>query len=188
MKANPARLVRAHYRTLVDARTGRLRPLDYLAFWGIPLCAFVASWVPGVSLPQSANAGLLTVSGLMAAFFFGAMLQVSMRAMTWADSQPPPGPDVSRHAEFLKQIAANAGYASLACLATAVVFVVGTASPNTRPVMISSVGIALATHVVLMLGMVLARLFALAEQRLTDARTGGGSVTQLPERRRANGM
>jgi hypothetical protein len=183
MKANPGRLIRAHYATLVDNRTGRPRLSDHLVFEGIPAAVLIATWIAGVELSRGVTVGLLTVAGLMGAFFFGAMLQVSMRAMTWADQGPTPGPDVSRHATFLNQIAANAGYAALVCVLTATVFVVASVVKGTGHVIASAFGLALAVHLALMLLMVTVRIFALTQERLTDARTGHEGVARFPARK-----
>jgi hypothetical protein len=131
VKSDPRRLVRAHYATYVDARTGKVRILDHLAFEGIPLLVAGACALGSVKLPPVASVSLLTVAGLLSAFLFGAMLQISERAMGWADAVPGRGPETSTHAIFLKEIAANAGYASLVSIATATVFTA--ASATTKP-------------------------------------------------------
>lgn len=182
MKANPSSLIRAHYATLVDNRNGRTRLLDHMLFEGVPAVVFAASWIAGVALPKAVTIGLLTVAGIMSAFFFGAMFQVSARAMAWADQAPMSGPEVSRQATFLDQIAANAGYASLASISTASVFVAASVAKGTGLIILSAVGLGLAVHLVLMLLMVTARIFALTRERLTDARTGH-TVTHISERK-----
>jgi hypothetical protein len=149
MKASPLPLIRAHYATLVDARNGRVMLRDYLAFAGLPVAAFAACWACGVHLPVGASVGLLTVAGLLSAFLFGVMLQVSERAMDWVDGETVSGPETTRQAIFLEEIAANAGYASLVSILTAAVFVVASASPHTDLALISAIGIGLAVHLAL---------------------------------------
>lgn len=185
MKANPTVLIRAHYATLVDARTGRARPWDHLLFEGLPLIALGSALAVQVELSTEVSAGLLTVTGLLSAFFFQTMLQVAQRSMEWADEEPGPGPDTSRRANFLAQISANAGYAALVSLTTSAVFVCASVATGSLALrLLSSLGIALAVHLVLVLLMVVVRVFAITTERLTDTRTGHKSkVTPLPRRR-----
>ncbi len=189
MKAAPTALVRAHLHTLSDARDGKLMRSDLTIFFGVPaLVGFACFWPLGVNMSPTAAAGLLTVTGLFGAFLFAVMLQVSERAMTWADSQPRLGKATNDHTIFLGELAANAGYASLAATATSAVFVVAsitTGAPNT---VAASVGLALGLHSVLTLFMVVKRVYTLTMDRLTRARTGAGyimedNVTHMDDRR-----
>lgn len=186
MKANPWKLIQQHYRTLRNYRTDEIRKRDWALFLGAPLVAFVACFLLDLQLPEGASVGLLTTAGVLSAFFFGVMLQIANRALEWADSRPPTGPETSWQAQFLQEIAANAGYATLVSILSAAVFVgalIATGPAALR--VLSSLGIALAIHLALMLSMVLTRIYALTVNRLTDARVGGpsGNVTSLPERR-----
>jgi hypothetical protein len=188
MKASPARLVRAHYKTYVNANNGKQLWRDHVFFEGLPLAVLVACWTIGVTLPAGASVGLLTVAGLLSAFLFGVTLQISERAMDWADAKPEKGHDTSEHAIFLGEIAANAGYASLVSIATAAVFVAASVTVHTDPEVLTAVGLALATHLALVLLMVLTRVFALTQDRLTRARTqGSATVSQLPQKRSNTG-
>jgi hypothetical protein len=184
MKANPRDLIRAHYRTLVDNRTDKPRVLDHVLFEGLPAIAFAACWIFDVTLAPEVCAGLLTVAGLLSAFFFQTMLQVAQRTMEWADEEPAPGPDTSRRARFLGEIAANAGYASLVALLTAGAFVIASVAKHSALTIFSALGLGLAVHLVLVLLMVLVRVFALTQERLTDTRTGHTpKVARLPDRK-----
>lgn len=187
MKADPRDLVRAHYGTLVDNRTGRWRALDHLAFEGLPIVVLISGILLGVSLPKAVCAGLLTVSGLLSAFFFQTMLQVAQRSMEWADEGPLPGPDTSRRAEFLSQIAANAGYAALVCITTAAIFVAASVARGTALNVLSALGLGMAVHLVLVMLMVLVRVFAITGERLDDARTGQAAATVTPMPKRKTG-
>lgn len=188
MKANPWKLIQQHYRTLRDYRTDEVRKRDWALFVGVPLVVFVVCLCLGLHLPKGASAGLLTTAGVLTAFFFGVMLQIAGRALEWADGKPPVGPETSWQAQFLREVAANAGYATLVSILAAAVFVGAlVATGSTALTVLSSLGIALAMHLALMLSMVLTRIYALTVNRLTDARVGGplGSVTRLPERKTA---
>ena len=172
MKADPRAIIRAHRRTYIDVRTGKCRWQDVALNEGVPVLLGIGCLIANVKLPVAASVGLLTVSGLLSAFLFGVMLQVSERAMDWADSSPARGPDTSSHAIYLGELAANSGYASLVCIVTSAVFVVASASPGWVLRISTAVGLALALHMGLVLLMVMKRVYALTTERLNRARTG----------------
>jgi hypothetical protein len=184
VKASPLNLVRAHYQTLVNFQTGKQRPQDHLVFEGLPIIALIASLAVGLEIPPGVGAGLLTVAGLLSAFLFQTLLQISQRSMEWADEEPYPGPDTSRRARFMREIAANAGYASLVCLLIAAMFVAVSVVDGTALLILSAVGIALAVHLTLVLSMVMSRVFEGTVERLDDARTGHqAKVARFPRRK-----
>jgi hypothetical protein len=186
MKANPWKLIQQHYRTLRDYRTDELRKRDWALLVGVPVILFFGCVLLDLHLPKGASVGLLTTAGVLTAFFFGVMLQVAGRALEWADSRPSVGPETSWQAQFLQEIAANAGYATLVSILAAAVFVGALISTGSiARTILSSLGIALAIHLALMLSMVLTRVYALTVNRLTDTRVGGpsGNVTPLPGRK-----
>lgn len=172
MKANPGAIIRAHRRTYIDVRTGKRRWQDYALNEVVPFLLGVGCLLAKVKLPVSASVGLLTVSGLLSAFLFGVMLQVSERAMDWADSSPIPGPETSSHATYLNELAANSGYASLVCITTSAIFVIASASSGWVLRISTGVGLAFALHMGLVLLMVMKRVYALTTERLNRARTG----------------
>lgn len=172
MKADPRGVIQAHYATLVDARTDKLRFADHAALEGIPAAAATASFILEIKVSPEVSAGLVTVMGLLSAFFFGVMLQIAERALDWADTEPAQGPKTSRHALFLGEIQANAGYASFTSILTAAVFVATGLVHGTAAEVLSGIGIGLAVHVVLLLFMVSVRVFKLTQERLLEARAG----------------
>jgi hypothetical protein len=178
-------IIRAHRRTYVDARTDKIRWQDHLTFEGLPLVVLGLCVGFNVHLNSAASAGLLTVTGLLALFLFGVVVQVSARAMDLADERPEPGPAISRQAINLEELAANAAYASLVCIFAAVVFVVASIGSNWVLRISSALGLALGTHLVLVLLMVMKRVFALTQERLLRARTGADRVDK-PSRRRVS--
>ncbi len=189
MKASPLEIITAHYKTYVDDATGKARWQDYALFVGVPLLVFgICGWLE-ISLPQAASVGLLTVSGLLSAFLFGAMLQVSQRAMDWLDTRPVRSEANSEHGRFLRQLAANAGYASLVSIVTATLFVIASATSGEAQSAVGIVGLALACHMALVLLMVMARVFALTDERLVKAEAGEDEeptvLTPLDTRRHA---
>jgi hypothetical protein len=172
-KANPWVIVRLHWATYVDARDGKPRLQDWMAFAFPPVVTCAVSFWRDIELSGAASAALLTISGLLSAFLFGVVTQISGRAMDWADTQPPPGRATSAHATRLLEMAANAGYASLICIAAAIAFAVASTVSSHPALRISSaVGLALAVHLVLIMLMVLRRQFLLTQERLGRARTG----------------
>lgn len=191
MKADPRTLIKAHYKTLRDYRTGDARWQDYVVFIGIPTLVGLLGLTVGLKLPAGASTALLTTAGILSAFFFGVMLQVAERALEWTDSRPTPGKETDWQADFLREIAANAGYASVVSIVTAAVFVGAlVAKKSDLPlVLLSGLGLALAVHLALMLFMVLTRIYALIVDRLDDAQVGGptGVVTPLPDRKTGSG-
>ena len=172
IKADPSLIIRAHRRTYIDVRTGHRHWQDYALIEIVPALLGIGCVLAKVTLPVAASVGLLTVSGLLSAFLFGVMLQVSERAMDWADSSPTPGRDTSSHATYLSELAANSGYASLVCIMTSAIFVVASASSGWLLRISTAVGLALALHMALVLLMVMKRVYALTTERLNRARTG----------------
>ncbi len=173
-KANPWLIIKAHRATYVDVVTHGRRYRDVALLEGVPGLALLVCLLVGVRLPVPTSVGLLTVAGLLSAFLFGLMLQMADRATTWADDPPERGPATSAHAEYLKELAANSGYASLVSIATCVAFVVASSTSGLPLRVSSAVGVALGSHLVLTLLMVMKRVFALTVERLNLARTGGG--------------
>lgn len=197
MKANPWKLIQAHYRTLRHAETGKSMWQDYALFLGFPAFVYVLCLFLEAELPPEANAGLLTATGVLAAFFFGVVLQVAQRAMELADQRSEPGnpkPDKATYwqIEFLKEIAASAGYACLiSVLAAAVSLAALVTTSKWIFVVLCSLALALAVHLALLLAMVLSRVYALIVRRLRTAKVGGakgpGTVHPIDTRRSGSG-
>jgi hypothetical protein len=72
--------------------------------------------------------------------------------------------------------------AALVCVASAVAYVVATSSRGRTLELASALGIALGTHLVLVLLMVIRRVFALTENRLLEVRTGAAQAATLSRR------
>lgn len=181
LKADPTPIIRAHWDSYRSAR-GR-SPSDYFVFAGVPLAVFGACIWFDVHLSPAISVGLLTVSGLLGAFLFQVMLQILERATGWADSMPAKGPATSRHARLLEQLAANAGYASLVSIGAAIAFVAASTTSNSLLRVSSAVGLALGTHLVLVLLMVMKRVFAVIQERLARARTGADRESSFDVRK-----
>jgi len=165
-------MVVIHWRSFRGLSTRRWRWGQILLFAGVPAAAGLASFFLAFDLPATTSVGLLTTAGLLSAFLFGLMIQVSDRAATWAAENPKPSEDTSWHALYLEELAASAGYASAVSVVTAVVFVVASSSTKWTLRISSAVGIAIGLHLALTLFAVMGRVFALTMERLRRARTG----------------
>jgi hypothetical protein len=172
-KASPWPLLRAQHRTYADAVTGRGSWLDYLVFYGVPAVVAGLSIWRHAHLSAAASGALLATLGLLAGLLFGVMLQISDRAMTWTDNPPERSEDTTQHVTFLRELAANAGYASLVCLAAAGAFAVATTTAHLKLEISSAVGLALGTQLVLVLLMVMKRVYLLTLGRLDRVQTKG---------------
>jgi hypothetical protein len=182
LKASPLRLIKAQWKTYVDANTGRIRWQDHVVFEGLPLVVLGICIWRDVHLGTTTATALLTATSLLGALLFGVMLQVSGRAMDWADTKPTPSEETSFHAKYLEELAANAGYASLVCIVDAMVFVVAATASKQLLEAASGIGLALGTHLILVLLMVMKRVFALTQERLTRARTGADQPRTIRRR------
>lgn len=175
-KGDVTAIVKAHWATYIDVRTGKRRLADHVYFEGLPLLGLVVMLWFDLRLTTAAAIGLLTIAGLLSAFLFGVMLQVSDRAMNWADNDPAPSKQTSDDAKYLEELAATAGYASLVCLAACLAFVIASVSQKHDLVLrvSSAVGCAIGIHLVLTLLMVMKRVFRYTQAKLIRARTGAG--------------
>jgi hypothetical protein len=77
---------------------------------------------------------------------------------------------------YLEELAANAAYASLVCIAAAVAFLVVSVSHGVVLEISSALGVALGLHMALVLLMVMRRVFLVTQSRLNDARVLGAPV------------
>jgi hypothetical protein len=124
-RASPARVTSTPTRyTARTNLTWTLRVRDHLVMEGLPIVVREVGAHQHLHLPLAANVGLLTVAGLLSAFLFALMIQVSDRAAGWADAHPKPSAPTSDYSNYLLELAANAGYTSLVAVATSVTFAV----------------------------------------------------------------
>jgi hypothetical protein len=171
-KADPRPIIAAHYRSLSDQNTGKQRWQDHAWLEGLPTIVAAVLYVKAVRLPGPASAGLLTVTGILGAFLFGAMLNVAERAASWAEKSPATGKSTSALATYMSELAGNSGYAALTSIVTSTALVVTATSHGTVLRVASAVSVALAGHLVATLLMIMKRIFVLTEGHLVNARTG----------------
>lgn len=174
LKIDPRPIIAAHYGSLSNQNNGKQRWQDYFWLHAVPAAVAVAIYVKCVKLSDPTSTGLLTVTGILGAFLFSVMINVADRAASWLEKSPPPSKATSEQADFLAELAGNAGYASLVSIVTATVLVVTATSHGTVLRVASAVALFLAGHLLMTLLMVMKRIHKLTEQRLTDARTGAG--------------
>jgi hypothetical protein len=185
-KLGIAGIIATHRATYRNLATGKLRHRDLIELDLPPLAAGGLCLAFNVMLGSTASAGLLTVAGLLSAFLFGLMIQVSDRAENWSDTAPVPGKATSDHAQYLVELAASAGFASMLSIAAAVAFVVASTTSHWALRVSSSIGIALGIYLVLTLMVVMSRVFAVTVDRTRRVRTGADrSQTGLEDQRRS---
>lgn len=163
MSILPGRIVRDHFRGFSGA--------EWIAFTLIPAAVGLAVGIFGTPPATDVHSALISVSGIVGAFLFGAFLQVAQRAVDWSDHAPGAGAMTSQMAEFLQTLAANAGYASLACIGTGAVFVVAALTDGLVQTLFTAFGAGLLTHVLMTLLLVARRIYAVVLASLNDART-----------------
>jgi hypothetical protein len=189
-KADPLPIIRGQWATYVDARTHRIRLTDHLIFNGVPAAlGGLALWREVKFSPTTAGA-LLAATGLLGALLFGVMLQIVDRAVNWADTLPGPSGATTDHARYLRELAANAGYSSLICIAAAASSFAVIVTTGWTLRVFSAVTTALVAHLVLVLLMVMKRVFLLVMERLDAATTqtnDGGKVLPHRPRKRVGG-
>lgn len=183
-KASPRPVIVAHIKTLSNANTGNVRATDHFLMFGVPLVATIVVAVTTTTFDGSLLTGLVTVTGLAGAFFFGLMVQHLQAIMSWADSDPEPGTETSRHAKLLAELAANAAYASLLAFTASVLLVFAAVADSDAVKRSASALVAFVlTHFVLTVLMVIRRVFLLSIERINDVRTGARRSRSSSSRR-----
>lgn len=171
-KADPSEYVRTHFRSFVNADTGKLRPGDFVSFLGIPAAVGLFVGLYPVVLPVAASVGLLTVVGILSALLFGLMTQVGDRAAELVSSAPAPSERTNNRAKLSLEMAANSGYGSFISLVSAGLFVVCSVAHGILLQLFSALGLTLGAHLFLTLMMVMKRSFSLTMSNLNRAATG----------------
>jgi hypothetical protein len=185
-KADPREIIRAHRRTYANVLTGKQSMLDRLVFEGAPFVVVGVCVGLDVRLSSAASVGLLTVTGVLATLLFGVLVELSTHAMDVANEPPEPGPATSQHAIFIEELAANTAYASLMCIAAAVIFVVASISSAWTLRVFTALGLGLSAHLALVLMMVMKRVFTLTVERLNRVRTGADLPTKSAAKQKAS--
>jgi hypothetical protein len=170
-KINVLPIVKAHYQTLYDNRTNKLRARDYIEQISFPVAAGGASVGFGWSLKDAGT--MAAATGLLAAFLFGLTIRELENAEDFALSDRPPGKATTRYAKSVGELVTNAAYASLiAFVATAFEIFGVLAYDSSTPVWLTALIAVTLAHLAIALLMVLRRVFLWTHDRLMVARTG----------------
>lgn len=154
-KSSVVGIAKGHFRTLRDARTGRIRMRDFIWQIGLPVACGIACVLCGWHLDDASNAivGISIVAALMcamAALIFQIRLDLNKASST-----------EKRDVTLIDEVFANVMWAILMGLALAlyliVVDAVGFFNESTSAIVASSVAVALCAHFVFVIGMCLKR-------------------------------
>jgi hypothetical protein len=172
-KVSPLPIIEGHYRTLVDARTGRVHKTDYFVQAGIPVVVgALAVWrIDDLHIGVALAGALAALAGLMGAFLFQLSIQLLTQIAQWADSAPDHGVATSRYGVLLEELSANTAYAcviAIVCAACLVGSAVAEAGWPER--LLAGLSIGLLGHLALTLLMVLRRVFLLSQEKALAGR------------------
>lgn len=154
-KSSVAGIAKGHFRTLRDARTGRVRMLGLVWQVGLPVACGVVCAMLGWHLDDASNAivGISIVAALMCAM---AALIFQIRL----DLNKTPAAE-KRDVALIDEVFANVMWAILMGLALALYLIiidaVGIFVEGTPAIIASSVAVALCVHFVFVIGMCLKR-------------------------------
>lgn len=154
-KSSVVGIAKGHFRTLRDARTGRVRVFDLVWQVGLPVACGVVCAVFGWHLDDASNAivGISIVAALMCAM---AALIFQIRL----DLNKAPVAE-KRDVALIDEVFANVMWAILMGLALALYLIaidaVGLFDGGTSAIIASSVAVALCVHFVFVIGMCLKR-------------------------------
>lgn len=176
MRSNLIAIIKNHYRTYEDIRTGVPRWQEYTVSAVLPLAIFGICLAVQVRVGGAVAVGLFVVGGIFGVSMLAAMVQIARRSIDWANSSPVPSKDTSFYATYLSELVASTGYAALVFMLASVVFVVASTSSGWVGVVASSIGIAMGIHAVFVLLAIIERLFAITQAQLNRARTGMGGT------------
>ncbi|MBW4716209.1 hypothetical protein [Saccharothrix obliqua] len=153
-KWSAARILRDHWKTLVDARTGKTRALDIVAFYGTSTLVGVTAFLGEFQL--RGLEGVLSGVSIYTALLFGLLVHVFQLRIRMLD-QPPATPEPVR---LIDELEANVSYTVfVGVLTTALLITTIALTPKDTPasVVLSAPASALLVHLILSLLLVLKR-------------------------------
>jgi hypothetical protein len=182
-KLSLAEIWRDHHATLIDHRTGVSRPKDFLLVYlpgviaSVGLAAADVMDSDRVAFSSQAVDGMLTASGLLAAFFFGLSVTLLDKAMDFDLQHPTPTPEVLNRATRMQEVAANTAFAAVVAGATTAMLVLSATVKS-----LSDIAAAFAVGGVVTIlttgAMVLRRIYNETKERLRNVRTGVSAEDQ----------
>ncbi|BBZ80037.1 hypothetical protein MANY_53740 [Mycolicibacterium anyangense] len=162
-KASVRPVVRAHFDTLRDDRSGEIRMLDLVLFAGVPVVAGLALGI--FEFRMKDTAAVLAGLAVFTALLFGLVIFVfQLRVQIKDDGRDRDRP---RLASLIDETFANVTYSVVIGIVTTVVGVVAAAMADKdagAPIWISAVLAALGLHLVLTILMCLKRVHSAYQQ------------------------
>lgn len=173
-------IVRDHYATLYDNRTGKSRGADLALVLGVPVLASVGALVADLGL--ASTGGLLAAASVIGGLFFALMIMVLQMAADTAARAETEGIEARllRRVKILREVAANVSYSVVIAILAVVVLawgefvapeglapVPGERIPeNNLPMWFTAVVLFILTHFIITLLMVLKRTFGVIRREL----------------------
>lgn len=168
-------IVGQHYRTLRAPNVGPT-VRDLLGLLILPAALGSMAAVSGVKISIATSAALVTVTGILAAFFFQLSVQLLNRAADLAHSDAGPSRQTSEYADLLMTLSTNAVYSALVSVAASVsalsAGIVSCGWPETLVVCSTTI---ICTHLLWTLLLVISRVYHLTRERLIVARTNNNA-------------
>ena len=162
-KASVIPAVRAHFDTLRDDRTGKVRRVDYVLFVGLPVTAASAAWYFDFRMKDMASA--LAGLAVFTALLFGLVIFVfQLRIQIKNDGREREHPRLVR---LVDETFSNVTYSVVIGLATTVVGMIAASVAEKEvgaPVWITVILVLLGTHLVLTILMCLKRIHSAYQQ------------------------
>ena len=165
-------ILREHFLTLRYPR-GSPHLRDYLGLLVLPTTLGLLAVLTGVKISVTTAAALVTVTGILAAFFFQLSVQLLNRAIELAHSNAEPSRETSEYANLLMTLSANSLYSALVSVSAVVAaLLAGTVSNGRFETALVFITITIAAHLLWTMLLVISRVFHLTRERLIVARTG----------------
>lgn len=186
-KVNVTSVIRDHYATLRNARTGRASPADYVVMIGVPFA--LAGSVLFLRIELHGIIVLASAVSVFAALLFGllgSVLNMILGAAREARERGGGTDATRRQAVIVEQFGANVAYAVLIAITAAVVVaVIAVATPpnvdgvQVVPPPASAIATAVVAHLILTLLMLLKRTVRILRAQVAVARTGRDPENRL---------
>ena len=171
-RLSPWPIVVGHFATFNRSRSG-LGKSDLLKQFLLPLLCGTVSVLCAVELSETAAAGIVAITGVLAAFGFQLAVHLLDRAAAWADSRPRPSSETSEYAFLIEELSANTIYASFVSATSAIVALAAGFVNGGWPerLLVGTLAILL-SHLAVTMMLVMTRVYLLTKAQLNNARTG----------------
>jgi len=164
-------IVAQHYRTLRHPNSSpHLR--DYLGLLMLPAALGSLVTIADATISVATSAALVTVTGILAAFFFQLSVQLLNRAADLVHSSNGPSQATSEYAELLMTLSTNSVYSAVVAIAASVFALsAGIATCGWLETLLVCSTTVISTHLLWTLLLVMSRVYLLTRERLIAART-----------------